>query len=107
MIQYPYWIMHGNPKRGTGILNNELYIGKLVCNRLKDPDTGKRVSRLNPKTDWVVNDVPHLCIVDQNLWDAVKTRQDQMALIRIDYLIVLIGSFGAGSKPTRSVVSWA
>ncbi|RCU53406.1 recombinase family protein, partial [Agrobacterium vitis] len=75
--------IHGNPKRGTGILNNELYIGKLVWNRLrylKDPDTGKRVSRLNPETDWVVNDVPDLRIVDQNLWDAVKKRQDQLAL---------------------------
>ncbi|MFC0280509.1 recombinase family protein [Falsigemmobacter intermedius] len=41
----------GNHKRGTGILNNELYIGRLVWNRLsyiKDPATQKRVSRLNP-----------------------------------------------------------
>jgi site-specific DNA recombinase len=38
--------IHGNASRGTGILNNELYIGRLVWNRLryvKDPDTGKRV----------------------------------------------------------------
>ena len=37
--------IHGNRQRGTGILNNELYIGRLVWNRLrymKDPDTGKR-----------------------------------------------------------------
>lgn len=27
--------IHGNPKRGTGILNNALYIGKLVWNRLR------------------------------------------------------------------------
>jgi DNA invertase Pin-like site-specific DNA recombinase len=27
--------INGNPKRGTGILNNELYIGKMVWNRLK------------------------------------------------------------------------
>jgi DNA invertase Pin-like site-specific DNA recombinase len=41
----------GNASRGTGILNNELYIGKLVWNRLrytKDPMSGKRRSRLNP-----------------------------------------------------------
>jgi site-specific DNA recombinase len=45
--------IHGNPKRGTGILNNELYVGRMVWNRLryvKDPDTGKRLSRLNPLT---------------------------------------------------------
>ena len=38
--------IHGNPARGTGILNNELYVGRLVWNRLryvKDPDTRKRV----------------------------------------------------------------
>ena len=32
--------IHGNPKRGTGILNNELYVGRLVWNRqrfVKDP----------------------------------------------------------------------
>ena len=27
--------IHGNPKRGTGILNDELYIGRLVWNRLR------------------------------------------------------------------------
>ncbi|HMQ92769.1 MAG TPA: recombinase family protein [Amaricoccus sp.] len=70
--------IHGNPKRGTGILNNELYIGRLVWNRLrymKDPDTGKRVSRPNPESEWVVQQVPDLRIVDQDLWDAVKKRQ--------------------------------
>ena len=59
--------IHGNAERGTGILNNELYIGRLVWNRLryvKDPDTGKRVSRLNPPAQWVIQDVPELRIVD-------------------------------------------
>jgi site-specific DNA recombinase len=27
--------VHGNPARGTGILNNELYVGRLVWNRLR------------------------------------------------------------------------
>ncbi|AYM83955.1 recombinase family protein [Agrobacterium tumefaciens] len=74
--------IHGNPKRGTGILNNELYIGKLVWNRLryiKDPDTGKRVSRPNPESDWVIQDVPELRIVDQYIWDAVRERQQKLA----------------------------
>jgi len=74
--------IHGNPKRGTGILNNELYIGRLVWNRLrymKDPDTGRRVSRPNPESEWVVHDVPDLRIVDQALWDDVKARQASLA----------------------------
>ncbi|PTQ11334.1 resolvase [Sphingomonas oleivorans] len=75
--------IHGNPKRGTGILNNELYIGRLVWNRqrfIKNPDTGKRVSRLNPKSEWVTQDVPELRIVDQALWDQVKARQQSLTL---------------------------
>lgn len=43
--------INGNPKRGTGVLNNELYIGKLVWNRqrfIKDPATGKRHPRDEP-----------------------------------------------------------
>lgn len=42
--------INGNAERGTGILNNELYVGRLVWNRLhyiKDPATGRRVSRPN------------------------------------------------------------
>ena len=27
--------IYGNAKRGTGILNNELYVGRLVWNRLR------------------------------------------------------------------------
>ena len=75
--------IHGNRQRGTGILNNELYIGRLVWNRLryiKDPETGKRVSRLNPESEWIIQDVPGLRIVSDDLWQAVKARQlDQKA----------------------------
>jgi site-specific DNA recombinase len=73
--------IHGNPARGTGILNNELYIGRLVWNRLryvKDPDTGKRVSRPNPPSEWVTIAVPELRIVDDELWNQVKARQLKM-----------------------------
>lgn len=75
--------LHGNVQRGTGILNNELYIGRLVWNRLryiKDPDTGKRVSRLNPEADWITIDTPDLRIVDQDSWDAAKAIQGTKAL---------------------------
>ena len=43
-----------NGKRGTGILNNELYIGHLIWNRqrfIKEPATGKRVTRLNDPSE--------------------------------------------------------
>ena len=73
--------IHGNRQRGTGILNNELYVGRLVWNRLryvKDPATGKRISRLNPESAWIIQDVPELRIVDQALWDEVKARQGEL-----------------------------
>ena len=70
--------IRGHFGRGTGILNNELYIGRLVWNRLtylKDPKSGRRRSRHNPPEKWIVQDVPALRIVDDDLWQAVKTRQ--------------------------------
>ncbi|WP_234934294.1 recombinase family protein [Agrobacterium vitis] len=74
--------IRGHASRGTGILNNELYIGKLIWNRLryvKNPSTGKRVSRQNPESEWIVTEVPHLRIVDDELWQAVRTRQGEIS----------------------------
>lgn len=73
--------INGNRKRGTGILNNELYIGQLVWNRLKmvkDPSTGKRLSRLNNESEWIRVEVPDLRIVSDELWNAVKARQAKL-----------------------------
>jgi site-specific DNA recombinase len=73
--------INGNWRRGTGILNNELYIGRLVWNRLayiKNPDTGKRVSRPNNKSALIITDVPELRIIDQDLWERVKERQQSL-----------------------------
>ncbi len=70
--------IYGHASRGTGILNNRLYVGELVWNRLryvKDPETGKRVSRLNPPSAWIVTEVPAMRIVPPDLWQAVKARQ--------------------------------
>ena len=70
--------IHGDPKRGTGILNNELYVGRMVWNRskwTKDPDTGKRRQKLRPRGEWVVQEVPDKRIVSDELWARVKDRQ--------------------------------
>lgn len=68
----------GNPKRGNGILNNELYRGTIVYNRqrfIKDPATGKRVARENPETDWLRQDVPELRLIDNETWGRVQARR--------------------------------
>ena len=70
--------IYGHSRRGTGILNNELYIGRRVWNRqryLKDPATGRRVSRPNPSGELTVTTVEALRIVSDELWNAVKCRQ--------------------------------
>ena len=70
--------IRGHQTRGTGLLNNELYIGRLVWNRqryVKDPETGRRVSRVNPTAEWTLTQVPDLRIVDDALWHRVKVRQ--------------------------------
>jgi site-specific DNA recombinase len=70
--------IYGNWRRGTGLLNNELYIGRLVWNRqqfIKDPANGRRQARLNPEAKWIIEEVPHLRIVDDHLWNVVKERQ--------------------------------
>lgn len=75
--------IHGNVQRRNGILNNELYVGRLIWNRqrfLKDPDTGKRIARPNPEADWVTHDVPELRIVDDARWQAVRDRQASLQM---------------------------
>lgn len=70
--------LNGNRARGTGVLNNEAYIGRLVWNRLryiKDPETGRRRSRANAEEAVVLADAPELAIVPIGLWRAVKERQ--------------------------------
>ena len=70
--------IRGHITRGTGVLNNELYIGRLVWNRLRyleDPASGRRRSRLNGSERLIVEEVPDLRIVDDELWAAVKARQ--------------------------------
>jgi site-specific DNA recombinase len=60
------------------VLNNELYRARIVWNRqrfLKDPGTGKRLARINPREAWIVTEVPSLRIIDDELWNAVTVRQ--------------------------------
>jgi len=86
----PNWsksTIHGNPKRGTGILNNKLYIGERHWNRQTyktDPRNGKRQSRPKAKSELCIAQVPDLRIVPQDLWEAVKARQKSQAIKQSD-----------------------
>lgn len=79
--------INGNPARKNGILYNEAYIGFVIYNRLhmvKDPETGKRIPRLNPPSDWVVTEVPELRIVDDALWEQAQAIKAGFAGKRIE-----------------------
>ncbi len=67
--------INGSRQRRNGILNNELYLGRITYNRqrfVKEPDTGKRISRPNPEHEWIKKDVPHLRIIDDETWETVQ-----------------------------------
>lgn len=71
--------IYGSPLKGSGILNNQLYVGRLIWNRsqwIKNPDTGTRQRIDRPKDEWKIIDLPDLRIVDQDIWDKVRTRLD-------------------------------
>ena len=73
--------IRGHHTRRTGILRNDLYIGRLVWNKqryVKDPKTGKRLARPNPQSQWIIEPVPELRIVSDPLWTRVRKRLDSI-----------------------------
>lgn len=74
--------IRGDVRRGTGIINNELYVGVRVWNHkhyVTDPASGKRVTRFNPESEWIRNEVPDLRIVSDEIWQAAKRQQAALA----------------------------
>lgn len=74
--------INGSAKRANGIISNRLYIGELVYNRqkfVKDPQTGKRVSRLNPRSEWLIVPVPELAIIDRDVFEAAQARRAEVS----------------------------
>ena len=72
--------IYGDLRRQTGMLNCQTYIGKVIWNKrkwLKTPD-GRRVPKVNPVEDWVINERPDLTILPETLWDRVKERQKKI-----------------------------
>jgi len=70
--------INGNEKRGHGILRNPLYAGKRIWNRvrmIKDPSTGRRVSRENDPSEYEIIDTPDLRIVPDEMFEAAQNRK--------------------------------
>lgn len=70
--------IRGNRALGSGIINNEFYVGEMIWNRrrrMKDPDSGRIALRFNPESEWVHVMAPHLQIVSDELWAAARAKQ--------------------------------
>jgi site-specific DNA recombinase len=71
--------IYGDMKKGTGMLNNGLYIGQFTWNRShwkKEPGTARRVREMRPESELVEFARPDLAILDADLWSAAKKRQE-------------------------------
>ena len=65
------------PSSVREMLRNERYRGVQVWNRTekqRNPETGRKISKARPETDWVRVDVPEWRIVSEDLWNAVQSR---------------------------------
>lgn len=76
------WKAKSRRPRGTwqisalhALLHNERYAGELIWNRsqwIRDPDTGKRLRRERPRSEWIIRKIPAL--VDGATWERVQAR---------------------------------
>jgi len=70
----------GSRSRQAGILNNELYRGRIIWNRTKrivDPRTGKARYEPNPASEYVISEVPELRIIDEELWQRAQAMRNK------------------------------
>ena len=74
--------IHGDRKRGTGILHNRAYIGQLLWGRSawkrSAADSKQRKWQLSEAGQIVTHQDERLRMIPQELWDAVKKRQGEI-----------------------------
>lgn len=97
--------VNGSRARGYGILRNPLYDGRIVWNRVRmvrNPDTGRRISRENPPSEWREIEAEHLRIVPAEVFAAAqrpgrtKGRTGPRGARRLLSGLLRCGSCGAG-----------
>jgi site-specific DNA recombinase len=93
-------VIHGDARRGIGILVNPIYVGRPVWNRshwIKHPETGRRVRQERPTSEWVQQDHPELAIVSEEVWQAAQARITHKS-------VPTRGKLGVG-RPMRHLLS--
>lgn len=71
----------GSKNKHRGILNNEIYIGRVVWNKTtnkKNPITGKRKIVHNQPESWKIITKEEYRIIPDELWKKVKERQSEL-----------------------------
>ncbi len=92
--------IHGDRRRGIGILANPIYAGQQIWNRshwVKHPESGRRLRKERPRAEWVIQEHPELAIVDRATWDAVQRRLDQQGACK--------GKRGGPGRPPKYLLS--
>lgn len=77
----------GTASRGSGILRNQLYRGRIIFNRSEwksHPETGLRLAVIRSEDEWVTADVPELAILPGQLFDDVQEELDRRSSVRRD-----------------------
>lgn len=90
--------IYGWAARGSGILRNPIYTGRMVWNKnrmVKNPDTGRRLSRANPRDQWQHADAPELRIISDELFEAVQGQLAERSKTAKEVRI------GANNRPKR------
>jgi site-specific DNA recombinase len=78
-----------------GLLGNRLYVGELIWNKhhtVRDPETGRKTRRESLEGERLTVSIPHLRIVDDELWNAAQAVRMNRSSLR----------FGPSGKITRS-----
>jgi hypothetical protein len=74
---------------------------------IKDPDTGKRVSRPNPASEWQSIDAPYLRIIDQDQFAGLianRSRIEQLARVKREF-DRMFQSYVKGSRKKRRLAN--
>lgn len=95
--------VHGDLRRGIGILANPIYIGRQIWNRSrweKHPDTGRRLRRERPQSEWITTEHAELAIIDTDTWDAAQSRLRKLSPQRTEP-----SKHGGPGRPARHLLS--
>lgn len=103
---------------GKGMIGNPIYIGELVwnnCRSVKNPETEKRTKQKGKPEDLLTVAVPHLRIIDQQLWDRAqqvrtgRSRQGSAARVYKKSIInhMLAGRLTCGACGGEMKIVWS